>query len=223
MSYTTEIDGGVEQLNLSDVDTYLFDYGGVMSFHYCEPWQGNLSLLLKVEPKRVRELLSETSEQGKGYRLGVMSRENFWDVVMKLAGVNNVSISELEDNWARSYQIDERMLALVDMLQKSGKRVGVMMNTDIFRYEHIEREYGLSSKVDFLISSNLHGIVKPDKEAYLQALRLVGREEMPGKVIYFDDRERNIKPCFEVGMKGMVFTNFESLKKILISQGVILE
>lgn len=215
-------EGVIGQLmNLQEVDTYLFDYGGVVSFHYCEPWQGNLSFLLKVEPKRVRELLSETSEHGKEYRLGNMNRKQFWNEVMKLAGIKELDISQLEDNWARSYQIDTRMLSVIDTLRKLGKQVGVVMNTDAYRFAHIEKEYQLSTLVDFVISSCKHGVVKPEKEAYLFALRIVNREHSPEKVVYFDDRERNIIPCLNIGMKGGVFIDFESFKNLLINEGVI--
>lgn len=208
-------------INLQEVDIYLFDYGGVVSFHYCEPWQGNLSLLLKVEPKRVRELLSETSEQGKGYRLGKMNREQFWNEVIGLAGTKDVDMRQLEDNWARSYQIDTRMLSMIHILRKSGKQVGVVMNTDTYRFDHIEKEYQLSKLVDFVISSCTHGVIKPEREAYLCALRVVNREHNPQKVVYFDDRERNIYPCLEIGMKGIVFTDFESFENLLIDEKII--
>lgn len=217
-------EGAINQLiNLQEVDTYLFDYGGVVSFHYCEPWQGNLSSLLEVDPVRVRELLSETSEQGKGYRLGTMSREQFWNEVIRLAGVEEVDMAQLEDNWARSYQIDTRMLSIIGILRKLGKQVGVVMNTDAYRFSHIEKEYQLSTLVDFVISSCKHGVVKPEKEAYVCALKIVNREYTPEKVVYFDDRERNISPCLDIGMKGIVFTDFESFKNLLIKGGVISE
>lgn len=118
-----------ESLGLSEVDTYVFDYGGVVSFHYCEPWQGNISRLLHVDPKTADELLSETSLQGKAYREGKMTRDAFWQEVKRLAGANGASPAELEDNWARSYQIDQRMLDMIARLRgERGFQVGVMMN-----------------------------------------------------------------------------------------------
>lgn len=59
-----------EPLNLGTVDTYVFDYGGVVSHHYCEPWQSNLSTLLGTTPQKVKGLLSESGSLGRDYRLG---------------------------------------------------------------------------------------------------------------------------------------------------------
>jgi len=71
---------------------------------------------------------------------------------------------------------------MLKRLKKAGKRVGVMMNTDRFRHEHIEKEYQLSKLVDFVISSCEHGVVKPDKKAYECALKIANREHALGKV-----------------------------------------
>lgn len=196
--------------NFDEIETFLFDYGGVVAFHYCEPWHGNLSELLKVSPTRVRQLLSETSEQGKNYRLGEITREQFWSEVMDLAGSGRVDISALEENWARSYQLDQRMLPVFKHLKNARKEIGIIMNTDMHRHTHIENEYALSSRVDVVISSCIHKVVKPEKDAYLCALRAFNKEESPHKVAYFDDRERNIAPCSELGMQGILFKDFDS-------------
>lgn len=211
-----------ESLRLSDVDTYIFDYGGVVAFHYREPWQSNISRLLHVDPKTADQLLSETSPQGKAYREGKVTRDAFWQEVIRLAGADGVSISELEKNWAQSYQIDQRMLDLITRLKtEKGAKVGVMMNTDSYRYNHIEQKYKLSSKVDFVVSSFQTGVTKPDPKAYSLALTAADRLAAPGRVIYIDDKQRNIEPCRMLGMKGYRFTSYEDLKDLLHNEGVL--
>ena len=208
--------------DLSLVDTYVFDYGGVVSHHYCEPWQGNLSKLLGVDPKTVNELLSETSLHGKAYRLGKITQIEFWNEVMRLAGKNKVNVTELAENWARSYQIDDRMLEIIEKLRvERGFQAGAMMNTDEYRHKHIEREYALSSRINFLVSSFLHGVTKPDLEAYITVLQLSNRIDHPEKVIYIDDRERNIHPCVGLGMQGYVYSSFEEFNNLLQENKVI--
>ncbi len=201
------------QLDLENVDTFVFDYGGVISFHYCEPWQGNLAQLLKTSPKEVRSLLSETSIWGRAYRLGRMTREDFWRLICdKTSAVDN-DIEALEYNWANSYQIDVRMVRLMQELRdKARVKVGILSNSDHYRHRHIEETYHLSQIVDFSVSSCQHGIVKPEKEAYLKALEIANRKDTPDKVLYIDDRERNVLPAIELGMKGFTFTDYESFR-----------
>lgn len=211
-----------EPLGLSEVDTYVFDYGGVVSFHYCEPWQGNISRLLHVDPKMADELLSETSPQGNAYRQGKMTRDAFWQEVIRLAGANGVSASKLEENWAHSYQIDQRMLDMIARLRSErGFQVGVMMNTDVYRHNHIEQEYQLSSKVDFIISSFQTGVTKPSPEAYRLVFSSANRLATPWKVIYVDDKQRNIVPCLSFGMKGYTFMSYEDLRDMLQNESVL--
>lgn len=179
--------------DLKAIDTYVFDYGGVVSFHYCEPWQGNIAKILNVSPKQANALLSESSPQGRSYRLGHTSREEFWATVFKEAGVVAADIAELEHNWANSYQIDQRMLNLMQRLRDELRcTIGILSNSDKYRQEHIESTYGLSEKVDFIISSHRHGVVKPEAEAYRKTLEVASRLETPGKVLYVDDRAGHV-------------------------------
>lgn len=208
--------------NLQEVDTYVFDYGGVVSFHYCEPWQGNLAKLLSTSPQHVRELLSETSAQGRDYRLGTMTRDAFWETVIVKTGARNVSIDDLEFNWANSYQIDKRMVDLMLHLRsKTQCQVGILSNSDQYRQHHIEQEHALSRQLDFVISSHMHGVVKPEKEAYAKVLELASRESTPHKVLYVDDREKNIIPAIEMNIQGYVFSTYEHFAQLLRDQGIL--
>jgi len=209
-----------------ELDTFIFDYGGVVSYHYCNPWHANLSKLLCVDSKRVRELLSESSEQGRNYRLGKITRDEFWGIIIELANPSKNSDLELlmhslEDNWAKSYQINLKMINLIQSLRVSGKKVGIMMNTDAHRHIHIENSYQISNKVDFIVSSFEHRVVKPDVSAYITALKVSGNEATPSKVLYIDDREKNVRPCFELGMQGFLFENHENLMNVFKENGVL--
>lgn len=211
-----------ELLNLKDIDTYIFDYGGVVSFHYCEPWQGNLSKILGVSREVVDSLLSETSQWGRAYRLSKISRDFFWEQIIKSTNALNANPEELEFNWANSYQIDQRMLKLAERLKKEkGFQVGIFSNSDQYRHKHIEDKYKLSEKINFIISSHIHGVIKPEIEAYNVALSVADRMKDPHKVLYVDDRERNISPVVNVGMKGYVFSDYENFFLMLKENGII--
>ena len=202
--------------DLRDVDTCVFDYGGVVSFHYCEPWQGNIARILNVSPEEARSLLSESSPQGRDYRLGRMPREQFWATVCELAGANGANVADLEDNWAQSYQIDRRMLELIERLRSEVQfRVGILSNTDKYRHDHINRTYDLSRKVDFVVSSYVHGVIKPEESAYLKTLEAAGRSDRPEKVLYVDDRDGHVAAAAALGIQGFVFSAYEQFHDLL--------
>lgn len=208
--------------DLKSVDTYVFDYGGVVSFHYCEPWQGNIGKILGVNPKQVNSLLSESSPQGRDYRLGHISREEFWATVSEKAGVKDADMEELERNWANSYQIDQRMLEVMQRLRDELKlNVGILSNSDKYRQEHIESTYGLSQKVDFIVSSHQHGVIKPEKEAYLKLLEVVGRIDAPEKVLYVDDRPQHVGSAAVLGIQGYVFSAYGQFIELLKEHAIL--
>lgn len=211
-----------EPINLREVDTFVFDYGGVVSHHYCQPWQGNLSALLGIAPEEVKKLLSESGELGRAYRLGHMTRDEFWKLVIKGAGAHAPDPAELEYNWAMSYQINTRMIDLIMRLKNENlAQVGILSNSDEYRQNHNEKMYGLSSIFDFIISSHTHKVLKPDMEAYIKVLEEAKRRETPGKVLYIDDREKNVNPGQALGIKGYVYTTFDDFVLTLQRNNII--
>jgi HAD superfamily hydrolase (TIGR01509 family) len=221
MTAQTEISSAICP-DLTKVDTYVLDYGGVLAFHNCEPWLGELARLLQADRKRVKALLSETSKQGKAYRLNEITRDKFWDLIKRETNAPDADPSDLERNWALSYQIDPRMLAIAERLRtERGFQVGTLSNSDSYRHDHIERTYGLSRKLDFTISSHTHGIMKPSYSAYKKVLEITDRVQNPERVLYIDDRERNVRPALDLGFQGYVFSNGDNFEELLRCQGIL--
>ena len=71
------------------------------------------------------------------------------------------------------------------------------------------------SIIDFLVSSFIHSVTKPDLEAYTTVLRLANRLDQPERVLYVDDREKNILPSLQLGMQGYVYSSFEAFNSYL--------
>lgn len=198
------------------VDTVVFDYGGVLAFHRCEPWQNNLGNLLGMSGLEVDELLSETTPWGGLYRAGKIAREKFWEVVLDEANIeSNVDFNQLEEYWAKSYQIDERMFELALLLKKMGYQIAIFSNSDERRYRHIEATYHLSEYFDFIIPSYIHGAIKPNREIYIKLLKIIDRTVEPHKVLYIDDKERNIEPAIALGMQGYVFRTYDEFSALV--------
>lgn len=208
--------------DIHEIDTCVFDYGGVVSFHYCEPWQSNIGKILGLSTEQADALLSENSVQGRNYRLGLISREEFWSMVFEKARLPTANILELEHNWANSYQIDQRMLDIIQQLRNERKyKIGILSNCDKYRHAHIENTYGLSQKVDYIISSHQYGIIKPEKAAYLKTLEITGRSEVPEKVLYVDDRAGHVATATTLGLQGYVFSTYEQFFKLLKDYSIL--
>jgi HAD superfamily hydrolase (TIGR01509 family) len=202
----------------------VFDWGGVVSFHCCEPWQENLSRLLNTSPNTVKNLLSEFGELGRDYRLGKISRDEFWASVIKEAGSPSADPSELEFNWAMSYQIDNRMVELLKQLKnEQGCQLGLLSNSDEYRQKHNETMYKLSKIFDFIIGPHNYEVMKPNLDAYQKVLEIAGRTTNPNKVICVDDKECNVIPLQKLGIQGYTFSNYGDFVKLLKENKIISE
>lgn len=198
------------------IDTLIFDYGGVVSDHYCEPFQGRLAELLGVSRKQSRELISERSSQGKLYRLDEIDKAEFWFEVMKIAEANSLDIDLLQELWAKTYIINQAVLSLIRYLRDDiGVQIGIIMNEDRWRYKYILETYNLDKEVSFITPSFLVGALKPEKEIYEAALSQAQKANNPESVIYIDDRETHVEAATKIGMQGYVYVNAGELSHFI--------
>ena len=212
-----------EPLNTLGLDTILFDYGGVVGTHRVEPYWGNMSTMLESDPKTANKYLLETSSHGIAFRLGNITTEQFWEEVQQLAGVSGKDPKALMDNWARSYAMEPKMIELSNKLRARGYKTGILMNSDAERYKYIQETYQIDKHYDFIISSNIHRVTKPDPQAYEVAKQVVGRVDNPSAVLYIDDRKSNADVGVECGIQGYTFVGYEKLVDWFIDNGILEE
>lgn len=213
----------IEPLNPLGIDTILFDYGGVVGTHRVEPYWGILSAILEADPKVANKYMLETSPHGIAFRLGDITMEQFWEEAQRLAGVSGKDARALMDNWARSYAMDPKMIELSERLRARGYKTGILMNSDAERYKYIQETYHIEQHYDFIISSNIHRVTKPDPQAYEVAKQVVGRSENSSAVLYIDDRKSNADVAVQQGMQGYTFLSYEKTVDWFIDQGILEE
>ena len=81
-------------------------------------------------------------------------------------------------------------------------------------YRLIEERLQLSRYVPWTFVSCETRLRKPKPDAYLHAARTLGRA--PGDCIFVDDRQVNVDGATSVGMRGVVFTDADALRAILL-------
>lgn len=105
---------------------------------------------------------------------------------------------------------------LLDMILKLRKKYKVILITDITEdlYKAMIKETGdLSKYFDFIILSYEVGMVKIDKGIFRIALDKFSLK--PEECIFIDDRERNVKAAWELGINVILFQNNEQFIKDL--------
>ncbi len=187
----------------------LLDNGGVLSNHYQQPHHKDLADILGVDEEKLKALLSEKSPHGEAYRKNLISREEFWLIVVKLAEcVADLDYSQLEKLWAESYQVNSDIVDVLKRYRNVGIKTGVVSNSDQYRKKHMEKRH--SDFMDYSIISSDIGSLKPEKEIFMKAIEKANMS--PKNIIYVDDRESHAKKATELGMQGEVFSTLEDLK-----------
>jgi putative hydrolase of the HAD superfamily len=111
------------------------------------------------------------------------------------------------------------MIDLVKGLKKQyGLKIAAVSNEGRELTIHRVNTFGLSSFIDFFISSCFVHMRKPDADMYRLALDCA---QVPaGQVIYIDDRSMFIEVAGAIGIKGIHHTDFESTRAALADFGL---
>lgn len=139
--------------------------------------------------------------------LGLLSRDEFWDQAAEILGIQR---AELDTNISSAKGADWELLEYIKQLKKDYKtailsNVGQGFLERIFDSDHPQSQY-----FDTLIASGDHGVAKPDKEIYMIAADRLGVH--PQECVFIDDLERHTKGASKVGMKTIIYKDFETMK-----------
>jgi FMN phosphatase YigB (HAD superfamily) len=197
----------------SPIDTIMFDYGGVVSDHYCEPFQTQMAEIFGTTHAEARKLVSESSPHGRAYRLGQMSKEEFWAQVKKLSG-KGFDDDELQLLWAKTYIINVAMVSMLQFLkEKKSIQVGIALNDDYARWQYIVETYKPETFSTVNVVSCEIGALKPEQVFYEKMLIMCGRRDMPDRVLCVDDRQTHVDAAISAGLQGYLYTNEGELSK----------
>jgi len=120
----------------------------------------------------------------------------------------------------QSKLLPDGALGILEELSASYKcMVGALNNeareTNEFRFE----SFGLRNYFAVALSSCYLGLRKPDPPIYKRALDILGRPAE--RVLFIDDRAENVAGAVSVGMRGIQFLGADSLRRQLVSLGII--
>lgn len=99
-------------------------------------------------------------------------------------------------------------LEVVDALRATGRYLLATLNNESRELnEHRIRAFGLRERFAAFFTSAFVGSMKPSAEIYRTALEITQRE--PEVVVFVDDRDQNLEPARELGMRTLHFRGAE--------------
>lgn len=138
--------------------------------------------------------------------LGMISETEFHsEVSAKL----NISLDDWLKAIQRGEQPDEELLEYIETLRKQYK-TAILSNAN--RGVVVARigDDWIKRCFDAVVVSAEVNMLKPDRAIYEYTAEKLGVE--PGECVFFDDREYQLEPARELGMKAFMYTNLKQAK-----------
>jgi putative hydrolase of the HAD superfamily len=121
---------------------------------------------------------------------------------------------------AQSLPLPDGALGILGEVAASGKfLLGALNNEPRETNEYRFERYGLRNFFRVALSSCYLGLRKPDAAIYRRALDILGRPAE--RILFIDDRLKNVVGAEAAGMKAIHFESTEGLRSELVSLGVL--
>ncbi|TVP44996.1 MAG: HAD family phosphatase [Mongoliibacter sp.] len=199
---------------LDKIDFLIFDLGNVI---IDIDYDFSINELKKILPKEKHCLTSRffPSTFHKEYEKGLISNDEFRNAVRNLYE-ENWSDQQIDHVWnSLLRKIPQERLKLLASLRKHYK-TAILSNTNdihIVKFNEMLQEISdhktINDLCDQVFLSHEMGLAKPDTAIYEKVLETLN--VVPGKAIFFDDLEANIKGAEKTGMKAIQITHPKAL------------
>lgn len=113
-----------------------------------------------------------------------------------------LNITRPDLNFLLPVTLDPAFPGFVDKIRKS-HRIAVLSNDSQQWANFRNSQLGLSTLIDYYVTSSLLGARKPDRKAYEKTCWLLGAK--PQDCICVDNLESNLRPARELGMRVILF------------------
>jgi putative hydrolase of the HAD superfamily len=148
---------------------------------------------------------------------GKISENEFWIGFLRAAGAGNGNVEEAKKIWRNLQRPLEGMSELLKKLKVS-YRLAALSNISNEWLDFKRERFGLDRFFDVIVNSGAVGVRKPDPLMYKTVLEELGED--PHKFVFIDDKERNLKPAQELGMRTILFIGQKDLEEKLNEMGV---
>ena len=187
----------------------IFDWGGVLIEN---PTEGILQYCREVLGIGAGCMLAAYRKLIPYLQEGKITEEEFWKGVRRRTGAKGELPASLWfEAFEQSYVEKADVFAVTLELHASGCRTGILSNTEKPTKPLMDREpYRI---FDPIVLSWEVGASKPQRrifEVLIETLALP-----PSEILLIDDVEANIRAARELGLRGHVFTNAQTLRRDL--------
>ena len=195
------------------------DLGGVYFTDGTSIALEKIKKLVKADEKVIDELFRESpGKEGYLLRVGKLSNEEFWKIVSEKLSIGPDKISKIRKMWRSSYKPNKRMKELVKNLRKKYKVVA-FSNTMKERMDYLDKKYDVLKDFDNFVFSFDHGMTKRNPVFFKKLLEIIKADVED--CLFIDDKEIYLETAKSLGMRTILFKDYENLVEELKNCGVI--
>jgi putative hydrolase of the HAD superfamily len=193
--------------------TVLFDMFGVLARHQSEEGRDRL---VRAAGAPAPAFWEAYWARRPSYDRADVTASEYWRGVGEDLGAHfgRDRIAELVEADVASWSaVDETMVALVEELAASGRRIGLLSNIPEELAVHYEAHHPWLDNFHVRAFSCRIRRAKPEPDAYRWCQEALGLE--PGRILFVDDRGENVRAAQALGMGGHVFTAADGFRESL--------
>jgi putative hydrolase of the HAD superfamily len=196
----------------------IFDYGRVLSL---PPADADWAAFATATGLPLETLHYRYWEHRDLYDRKEVSAAEYWERVTgeEAAGDKLAELLALDDaQWTR---VNPEMLRRARQLSAAGLKIAILSNMQVDMLRVMRDKFDWLAEFDVQMYSCEVGLVKPDREVYLECLRRL--DVQPKEALFLDDKQKNIDGAEHVGMHTLLFDgDMSAFDRKLIDLGVEL-
>ncbi len=194
----------------NSVTLLLFDIGGVLVELTGVPrlmeWTHNTMTTEEIWEKWLHSTTARSFESGK------ISPKEFSERIVQEFSLSVPPEQYLEEFIYWPKHLYTGAIKLLDQLT-SRYTLASLSNTNHLHWERFTEEMHLIQHFEYNFPSHLTGLLKPDKEAFLNVLDKV--KHPAEKILFLDDNRLNVESAKECGMQAYITEGVENTEKLL--------
>jgi len=197
------------------ITTLIFDWGGVLTIG--KYTTSILEVLSKEKLISSAEIYSDFDKLIIQMNEGTISFKEFARLITHKFNLK-ISEEEMKDIFKRAIVPNEKIIEFIKKLH-SKYRLVMLSNNDEVTVKNLEEHHNdMLNLFDKKYFSHELKMRKPNLKFFRYVLDDLNTS--PSECVFIDDKQKNVDGAKECGMKGIVFSSVNQLKKELVNLGV---
>lgn len=184
------------------IRTIISDMGRVILWFDNDVFIRKLAATSRVSEDRIKEAAHWNMDLLTGFDRGAISPGDFYGRIVRGVG-STIGEDEFYAIYNDIFKLNPPALDVLRGQKAAGKTLVLLSNTDIRRFGYIRERFPEMLIFDDYVLSFELGMVKPEPEIYLEAVRRAGCR--PDECVFIDDMPENVEAAMKLGMGGIVY------------------